>query len=234
MDLTEQIVAKHLAHRGYKYVVYEPDGNIPPDFLLDGAIAVEVRLLNQNYSNNSKVKGLDEITIPLSDNLKKIAESFGAPLDGKSWLLFFRFSRTIESWKTLEPTLREALTTFSQSSNKQKGNIAKAKGFEMEVIQAHNPYTTLFVMGGFHDKDADGMLLYKMEQNIQYCVNEKSQKIERVRAKYSNWWLALVDSIGYSLNDFERELFRDKVSIQHNWDKIILIDPRDHTNYFEI
>ncbi len=46
---------------------------------------------------------------------------------------------------------------------------------------------------------------------------------------------ALVNtSIGYALKDFERELFRDKVSIQHDWDKIILIDPRDPTNYFEI
>ncbi len=57
MDRTEKLVSEHLAHRGYKYVVYEPDGNIPPDFLVDGSIAIEVRRLNQNHFDGQDAKG---------------------------------------------------------------------------------------------------------------------------------------------------------------------------------
>jgi len=43
MDASEKLVAKYLAHRGYMDVIYEPDGNVPPDFLVNGCIAIEVR-----------------------------------------------------------------------------------------------------------------------------------------------------------------------------------------------
>ena len=65
MDATEKLVAKHLKHRGYANVVYEPDGNIPPDFLVDGTIAIEVRRLNQNHFDGPDAKGLEEVAIPL-------------------------------------------------------------------------------------------------------------------------------------------------------------------------
>ena len=74
----------------------------------------------------------------------------------------------------------------------------------------------------------------EIETNIRHCASEKSRKIEKVRPKYPQWWLALVDHIGYALNDFDREMFRNQVSIEHNWDKILVIDPRDHTRWFEM
>ena len=43
MDRSEQVAMKHLLFCGFSTVVYEPDGNVPPDFLVDGSIAVEVR-----------------------------------------------------------------------------------------------------------------------------------------------------------------------------------------------
>ena len=58
MDETERIVLAHLTHRGFTDVVYEPDGNIPPDFLVNGSIAIEVRRLNQNYFEGADAQGL--------------------------------------------------------------------------------------------------------------------------------------------------------------------------------
>ena len=74
----------------------------------------------------------------------------------------------------------------------------------------------------------------EMETNIRHCASEKSRKIEKVRSNYPKWWLALVDHIGYALDDFDREMFREQVSIEHDWEKIILIDPRNHARWFEI
>jgi hypothetical protein len=42
MDRSETLAYNHLVFRGFSSPVYEPDGNVPPDFLLDGRIAVEV------------------------------------------------------------------------------------------------------------------------------------------------------------------------------------------------
>lgn len=55
MDATENIVSDHLSYRGFANVQYEPDGNIPSDFLLDGNTAIEVRRLNQNYFDGDHI-----------------------------------------------------------------------------------------------------------------------------------------------------------------------------------
>ena len=65
MDDSEARIAAYLAHRGFTDVVYEPDGNVPPDFLVDGRIAVEVRRLNLNAVTGTEYQGLEEASILL-------------------------------------------------------------------------------------------------------------------------------------------------------------------------
>jgi hypothetical protein len=234
MDATEKHVLDHLKHRGYETIIYEPDGNIPPDFLVDGCIAIEVRRLNQNQFEGGSAKGFEEVAIPLWNRIKELVDSFDAPIDDESWIVFFRFTRPVEPWKSLGPKLRQALEMFRDSAVKRRGTIIKTQGFELEVSKADYPHATLFAMGGYNDAESDGWSLSEMEANIRHCVTEKSRKIARVRAKYEQWWLALVDLISDGQDDVELKMFRDQVCIEHDWDKIILIDPQDYTRWFEI
>ncbi len=43
MNDSERLAREYLLYLGFKSVIYEPNGNIPPDFLADDKIAVEVR-----------------------------------------------------------------------------------------------------------------------------------------------------------------------------------------------
>ncbi len=61
----EKIAYKYLQSLGYTNIQYEPDSNMPPDFLINDTIAIEVRRLN--LSDN---ESLDE-KIPLDIELKK-------------------------------------------------------------------------------------------------------------------------------------------------------------------
>lgn len=235
MDSTEKHVNEHLAHRGFSNIAYEPDGNVPPDFLIDGKIAVEVRRLNQNHFSGVEAKGLEEVAIPLWNKIRQLLVSLGAPTRGESWFVYFRFSRPIETWKSLEPKLRKGLQDFIADPVHSKRIVASVQGIELEVIcRTSNSHGAMFVMAGCTDQESGGWLLAEMEANIRHCASEKSRKIEKVKSKYQQWWLALVDHIGYGLDDFNREMFRDQVSVEHSWDKILIIDPRDHTRWFEI
>ena len=71
MDASERIAYEFLKYSGYKDIVYEPDGNVPPDFLVNTRIAIEVRRLNQNYCKNGNFKGLEETAIPLWKKIEK-------------------------------------------------------------------------------------------------------------------------------------------------------------------
>lgn len=235
MDATEKLVYDHLAYRGFTSVAYEPDGNIPPDFLIDGKIAIEVRRLNQNHFTNSEAKGLEEVAIPLWNKIKQLLGLLGPPTKGESWFVHFKFSRPIEQWRTLEPKLRKGLQDFIADADHSRRVIVQAQGIEVEVIcKTSKPHDTMFVLAGCSDEESGGWLLAEMETNIRYCASEKARKIEKVKSKYPQWWLALVDHIGYGLDDFDREMFRDQVSVEHSWDKILIIDPRNHTRWFEI
>ena len=52
MDASEIVAYKYLEYRGFKKIVFEPEGkSTPPDFFVDDRIAVEVRRLNQNEAS---------------------------------------------------------------------------------------------------------------------------------------------------------------------------------------
>ena len=233
MDPTEKHVYAHLVHRGYSDIVYEPDGNIAPDFLLNKRVAVEARRLNQNKSDGFKHKGLEETSIPLAMRMNKLLASFGSAQDGESWYVFYRFTRPIE-WDSIEIELRQVLSEFKQRSSRGKSTLMSSGTIEVVVFRAPRPRDSFYVLGGSSDQDSGGWLLEKLEENIIYCAKEKWQKISNVKSRYPVWWLALVDHIGFSLDDFERELFIEKVSIDHEWDKILIIDPHDASRYLEV
>jgi hypothetical protein len=235
MDSSEKLVDAHLRHRGFTSVVYEPDGNVPPDFLVNETVAIEVRRLNQNDFTGTAAKGLEEVAIPLLERVKALLQSLGPPIAGESWFVHFTYKRPVEDWKTLEHKLRSALQAFVAASTKGRQVIARGTNVELEVYcRTSKPHADMFVMAGCSDEDSGGWLLAEMETNIRYCASEKERKVSKVRSKYGKWWLALVDHIGYGLDDFDREMFKDQVSISHTWDKIIVIDPGDHRRWFEI
>jgi hypothetical protein len=234
MDSSENIGFTYLSHQGFKDVVYEPDGNVPPDFLLDGHIAVEVRRLNQNEQTASGSHGLEEVAKPLWARMNRLVESLGPPTAGASWYVCYRFRRPVPPWKRLEPRLRAVLRDFRDGSNHERARIDFGDGFHLQLLAAGTLYPTFFVLGGCVDRDSGGWVLPELERNLRICVAEKSRKVSRVRAKYPEWWLLLVDHIGHGLSKVDREQFRQQLRMIHDWDKIILVDPLNPKRAFEL
>ena len=80
MNQSERLIGEYLAHAGYSDVVYEPDGKHPPDFLVDGRIAVEVRRLNQNVHTGGEIRGVEEMAVPLNRLVRKVLASISVLL----------------------------------------------------------------------------------------------------------------------------------------------------------
>ncbi len=78
MDNSERLVEHYLRSLGYLDIVYEPDGNVPPDFLVNRHIAVEVRRLNQNVrSVTGDLEGIEEVFVPLWQAMKRYLPTLG-------------------------------------------------------------------------------------------------------------------------------------------------------------
>jgi len=86
-----------------------------------------------------------------------------------------------------------------------------------------------------YDHDSGGFVVVEIEQNIRICLAEKAARVATIRGKYPEWWLALVDRIGYGvLHDFDRESLRELLHSDDRWDKVIPVNPLDPARGFEV
>lgn len=232
MDASEAIVEKLLKHMGFESVCYEPDGNVPPDFLADGRVAVEVRRLNQNYDAGNGKRGLENTAIPLSDRVEKLASSFG-PAEDESWFLVFHFSRPIKPWGELKPKLRAKLAAFRARPERSSGPVYADENFELDVIRASQPLEHYFCMGWCSDRQSGGFIVSEMLENIAHCSDEKLNKIASFRNKYPEWWLVLTDYIGYGLDDYNKQQLLAHAKRPAGWDKIVVVSPSNPKKWLE-
>jgi hypothetical protein len=236
MDRSEAISKKYLESLGFENVIFEPDGNVPPDFLCDSKIAVEVRRLNQHQQlANGKILSLDETSIPFVQRLQNELKTFGPPTSEFSWFVIFHFKRPLANWKNIQPQISEHLKVFQSSASQVNCTLTVSPNFEIVLVKASNVVENqYFAFGGFSDRDSGGWVISEIEKNLKIVIEEKTKKISKFRHKYSEWWLVLPDHIGYGLNEFDRNSFTEQVKIESFWDKIILLDPRDGVRAYEI
>lgn len=234
-DKSEQVVFDHLSSQGFKGIVYEPDGNIPPDFLVDGRFAIEVRRLNQHEETEAGYRGLEEVAIPLDARLARLCHSLGTAREGRSWYVFHEFERPLRPWRELQRAIRTQLEEFLQSPTMKRSRIQIDDRFHLELELAGKTYATALVPGGSSDYDSGGHVVAEMERNLRICVEEKSRKVKPYIAKYPEWWLALVDHISYGdLDDSELLEVQESVRNREPWNRILLINPLSPASALEI
>jgi hypothetical protein len=215
MDRTEQIAEEHLRSRGFTDVAYEPDGNVPPDFLVNGGIGVEVRRLNQNKETASGPRGLEELAIPVTKGVRQLLPQFGPSHAGESWYVMYYFERPLPSWKVLATTLKSTLSEFKARPKREACRLQVVRGFEVQLLRAARTYPDFFVLGAWADGDSGGFVLKELIKNIRICVEEKTGKISKVRARYPEWWLFLVDYVAHAIDPEDQDALRQLLTLDH-------------------
>lgn len=237
MDSSETLIKKHLELRGFSRIVFEPDGNIPPDFLVEDRIAIEVRRLNQGLKSGDKIEGLEESAYPLYGKIGSLLKTLGPPRSEISWFVLHHFTRPIPPWRELKRSIISCCERIAESAHLSPSTHIEVRvhdNFELTFLRATEPFESMFITGGYSDYDSGGFVLAEMEKNLQYWIAEKTRKISVHRHKYSEWWLALVDHIGLGLSNEDQETFKRTFSIKHSWDRILIVSPLNPTKYFEI
>jgi hypothetical protein len=238
MDDSEKLVEAYLISAGFTDVRHEPCKNSTPDFLIDGRIAVEVRRLNQNFDDKSGkgLRGLEETDIPLSRSFEKYLTELGpAPASGRSWFVFYAFSRPDPAWKDLKRQLDGLLKPFMASDNPQPFEARLNANFKIEISLSPSPSATFFVLIGGDDEQSGGWTMTEIDANLKHCIIEKTAKIANHRAKYPEWWLILPDHIGHGLGQFRQKQFLEHGTVQPGgFDRIILLDPQDASRDFQV
>ncbi len=88
-------------------------------------------------------------------------------------------------------------------------------------------------MGGMSDRQAGGWMVAELISNIKHCASEKLLKVAPYRSKYRTWWLALTNYTGFGLDQYNRQQLLQHLPRLDGWDKVLLINSSDPTNWVE-
>jgi len=234
MNREEKIAEAYLKSSGFNNVAFEPDGNIPPDFSIDGKIAVEVRRLNQHFFTKDEVQGLEEGRLPLFKLVQSSLSEFDLQYKGDSYCVSIRFHRPIQKGSAVKKAIHKALTQFLTTSTPLPCNVKVTENIFFRISSSQPVEGRVFRFAGGTDRESGGFVLAEFKKNFDHCVKEKSGKIKDYYNKYATWWLVLVDQIAYGFDDSEREQLRSIINIDPSWDKVIVLDSLSGNNILEI
>ena len=237
MKESERVAYTFLTSLQIGPVIHEPDGQNPPDFLVDGRIAVEARRLNENVEMGGVHRGLEVTTKPLHGAVTKALAQSGPSIGTHSWFVHYTVvRRPLPHWRTVERLLRAGVQAFREQLPNPPLEIRLSPELRLSFHPASRTHDTLLVLGGSSDHDAGGFLLAELIHNLQICIEEKVHKVSRVRDNYPEWWLVFEDRISYGAldaNDVE-PLLRAAMRPLYGFSRILLVNPQDAISAIEI
>jgi len=234
MNDDEKCAEQYLIEHGFTSVIFEPDGNIPPDFLVDQQIAVEVRRLNQHYHGVGDRRGLEEDSIPLEDAINSILPEFDSYYSGSSFFVSLKLRRPLPKIKEIKDVVRQTLTEFLLAPSDKPIELLKSRNLSIKIFMGHPIANRVFLLAGNIDLDDGGFLIPEMVENIRICIDEKATKIASHHIKYSRWWLALIDHIGFGIQGQDQLVVRQQISINPIWERVVVISAADTRHAFEL
>lgn len=236
MNVDEAIVKRYLERIGHTDVRSHPDGSHnPPDFLVDGNVAIEVRRLNLHYQDTNRLIPLEQSYHPLLGHLNNLFKSINQH-EGRGWFVLCAFSRPVADWKKIHPQIMLACNEIGELSVTPgtKFHVQINPRLELTFIRSSINLKHKFNLSSLLDINEGCMIYDALCQNIQLCIDEKTKKIQRHYEKYSRWHLLLVDHIDYCMSQEEQIAVKDTIKNIQAWEKILLLSPLDSGSNFQI
>lgn len=215
-------------------VVYEPDGRIPPDFKLNQIIAVKVRRLNKNINVGRFRKGLEQSQHSLVDGLSEIIREFDSPIPKDNYRIKLRISRPTPKIKKLKSVVKKELWNFLENRPEMPFEIKLSDNVSIILSKEKRESSKVFHIAIISDQGRCGWTAPDYLENINFCISEKTKRIQKYKSKYPEWWLVLVDFLAGGIGEPERTFVIQHINKGSDWKKIIVIHPETKQEILKI
>lgn len=198
MNIDEEIVFRFLKKHFVGEIIYEPDGNNPPDFLLNQEIAIEARRLNQNYFDDNSVEGLEDFSFSFEEMLSDVLASFYQNVLEKSFLVSVYYDRqNRQKLSRIRAEIRTALQNFLKTTPSEfPVDIIINKSIQLRIYKNFSTKIyDVFNLCGIFDADNGGEMISELDKNLNFCIEEKNKAVTPYIQNYSIWWLCLVNHL---------------------------------------
>lgn len=235
MDINESHVDQWLQDQGYTNVQFVTDTNDqPPDFIVNGSIAVEVRRLNWMFGDENK--GLECVEEPTKQDIKSVLRGAEQPPQGcKVFVSCDLFRTDLPDSNTIIREVQEAASDYVErikdslrqgqppSPSRVEASLGMSIRFDTLTNSAANQFELMSVVAGVDDS---GWVVRDSIDNINRSINKKSDKIRDKHKIYTEWWLVLVEHNVHPTvlrNTDELQTVRNELVDTTLWSRIIIL-----------
>ncbi len=220
----------------------------PPDFVVEGCYAVEVRRLNWMTDRDGKSKGIENSEKPLERSVKKVLKQYTQAPGGYTVSVDcnYPFDPPPPTKKVVEKQVRDAVMTFHKNiqGDLSAGRSPRHSAIRLECgIELRFSPWRLGVPGGYELVDVDvatasrGWVVADATDNIARSIQDKTRKVaERDRVNdFRAWSLVLVDHIhAVPLREADLNKVRGALPPRDLWSRIIVVSPENPEWFFEL
>jgi len=229
MNKDERTVNQFLDSLGYLGIIFEPDGNHPPDFLIDNRIAVEVRRLNQFYLNKGKHEPLENLEYSLDPKLLKLFRAFNSHEVPNSAFVLIHYKRPLKPTKALMQEIEHVLSEHVNCIALEKEYVV-AENLYLRFFPHEKREEDVYLFGSKYDRDRGGWVVAEILKSLKYIVEEKTNKVRPYLSRYDEWWLVLVNHVNMDIQRIEGHQLKEGFNKAHCFDKIMIISQHDSAN----
>ena len=233
----------------------------PPDYVAD-QFAVEVRRLNLGFRVKGSTRGEEESRIPLRKSIKHALARIGKPANGRSWVIDceYDFSTGLPEPKVLHREISQALEPLTKAYDDEVLMRLRSEhpldgrhrdesdllshlhlclkcGICLDLEEVAAARDASFVLGDI--SDGEGTLLFaELEKRIKDAINEKAEKIAHRVNCFGEWWLILVDHVGFvpnsGLTTNELSGLRASIHVEYPWSRVIIVSREQPNSWYEL
>jgi hypothetical protein len=81
------------------------------------------------------------------------------------------------------------------------------------------------------DNDSGGIVIGLIHENLKLIIEEKERKVSQYKEKYPQWWLGLIDNVGYVMDENDLSQFNQLPKLDTTFERILIVSPLEPTRY---
>jgi len=202
----ENLVAQLFSNQGYK-VDKEPDGNIPPDLVLDNQIAIEVTRLSEVINIGDHQRSVSD---DASSIIARLKYAINTPENDVSqrYKVSAVIKRPFGNLKNISKKIKNELQDFNiDKFVKNQYKVVISQSVRITISKCTGQYCNGFLLVDIIDSDSSHESNDIILNSVLFCLESKEKKVLPYYKKYFEWWLVLSDTITYdSMHNYKNHL----------------------------
>lgn len=233
MKWEEKMAFEYFQSTGFSNIQFEPDGNTPPDLLINERIAVEVRRLNQFKSISGTYQPLEELSYRLVPRIVNYIKSYQTIPSDRTAFVFIKYSRPLNINNKLFSDIQNVFAHHLNHLDEHT-TYEITENLSLRFHRAQKQFGYPYLLGADADHDGGGLVVSNVLDSLKLIIPEKEAKVAPYKSRYPIWWLALIDTIGANLDEYDFKHIKEGFNLQTYFNRIIFISSFNSSHGFEL